>query len=75
MSETVNAKRKAMLLMAACAILWSIGGIFIKLISWHPLLIAGGRSLLSAAVLGGYMAVKKVPVKLCKDSVGAGVSL
>lgn len=70
-----TAKNKAMFLMAACALLWSLGGIFIKLISWHPLLIAGGRSLIAAAVLGGYMAVKKVPVKVSRYSVGAGISL
>ena len=75
MTGSQNAKNKAMVMMAICAILWSIGGIFIKLISWHPLLIAGGRSLLAAAVVGGYMAVKKIPVKVCKYSVGAGISL
>jgi drug/metabolite transporter (DMT)-like permease len=64
-----------MMLMAICALLWSLGGIFIKLISWHPLLIAGGRSLLAAAVLGGYMAVKKIPIKVSAYSVGAGISL
>ena len=75
MSQSKNAKNTAMLMMAICAILWSIGGIFIKLISWHPLLIAGGRSLLAAVVVGGYMAVKRIPVKVCRYSVGAGVSL
>ena len=73
--KTVNAKNKAMLMMVFCALLWSLGGIFIKLISWHPLLIAGGRSLLSAAVLGGFMVVKKVPVRVSRYSVIAGVSL
>ena len=75
MGNNPNAKNKAMLMMAICAVLWSIGGIFIKLISWHPLLISGGRSLLAAIVVGGYMMVKKIPLKVCKYSVGAGVSL
>ena len=75
MSNSNHAKTTAMLMMAICAVLWSIGGIFIKLVSWSPLLIAGGRSLLAAAVVGGYMAVKKVPVKVCRYSVGAGISL
>ena len=75
MSNSNHAKNTAMLMMAICAVLWSIGGIFIKLVSWSPLLIAGGRSLLAAAVVGGYMAVKKVPVKVCRYSVGAGISL
>ena len=55
MKTNAAARQKAMLLMAACAILWSLGGIFIKLIAWHPLLISGGRSLIAAAVVGLYM--------------------
>jgi drug/metabolite transporter (DMT)-like permease len=34
-----------------CAILWSTGGLFIKLLDWHPLLIAGGRSAVAALFL------------------------
>lgn len=68
-------KRKAMLLMALCAIMWSMGGIFIKLISWNPLLIAGARSIISAAVIGIYMIYFKIPVKSCRYSWGAGIGL
>ena len=45
MTTATSAKRNAMLLMALCAIMWSLGGIFIKLISWNPLLICGVRSV------------------------------
>ncbi|MDR2746532.1 MAG: DMT family transporter [Treponema sp.] len=34
-----------------CAILWSTSGLFIKLLNWHPLLIAGGRSAIAALFL------------------------
>jgi drug/metabolite transporter (DMT)-like permease len=34
-----------------CAILWSTSGLFIKLINWHPLLIAGSRSVIAALFL------------------------
>ncbi|MDR3172886.1 MAG: DMT family transporter [Treponema sp.] len=34
-----------------CAILWSTSGLFIKLLDWHPLLIAGGRSAIAALFL------------------------
>jgi drug/metabolite transporter (DMT)-like permease len=34
-----------------CATLWSTSGLFIKLVDWHPLQIAGGRSALAALVL------------------------
>lgn len=33
--------------MAACAFLWSIAGLFIKLVPWNPPLIAGARSLVA----------------------------
>lgn len=71
----MNAKRNSMIMMAVCAIMWSIGGIFIKLISWSPLLIAGGRSLIAAAVLAVYMIYTKTPVKICRYSIGAGIGL
>ncbi|MDR2434083.1 MAG: DMT family transporter [Treponema sp.] len=34
-----------------CAVLWSTSGLFIKLVNWHPALIAGGRSALALGVL------------------------
>jgi drug/metabolite transporter (DMT)-like permease len=34
-----------------CAVLWSTSGLFIKLVSWHPALIAGGRSFLAMIFL------------------------
>lgn len=74
-SYNPKARRNAMLLMALCGVMWSLGGIFIKLISWSPLLIAGIRSIISALILGGYMWYKKVPINICKYSIGAGVGL
>ncbi len=37
--------------MAGCAFLWSLAGIFIKLIDWQPFAIAGGRSAIAALFL------------------------
>jgi drug/metabolite transporter (DMT)-like permease len=34
-----------------CAVLWSTSGLFIKLINWHPVVIAGVRSFLAALFL------------------------
>jgi drug/metabolite transporter (DMT)-like permease len=36
-----------------CALLWSSGGLCIKLIDWHPIAIAGGRSLIAALFMLG----------------------
>lgn len=74
-TSSSKARKNAMLLMVACAILWSSGGILIKLISWSPLLIAGARSMIAAFVLGIYMIYQKVPIHICKYSIGAGIGL
>jgi drug/metabolite transporter (DMT)-like permease len=34
-----------------CAVLWSTSGLFIKLIDWHPVVIAGSRSFLAVFFL------------------------
>lgn len=44
-------QKKAVILLIVTAILWSIGGLFIKLINWHPLAIAGMRSLIAGTIL------------------------
>lgn len=75
MTTANHAKRNSMFLMALCASMWSIGGIFIKLISWNPFLITGVRSVISALILGGYMFVTRTPVKFSKYSFGAGIGL
>ncbi|HOJ99074.1 MAG: DMT family transporter [Treponemataceae bacterium] len=33
--------------IALCALLWSTSGLLIKLIPWHPMIIAGGRSAIA----------------------------
>ncbi len=35
---------KAILYLVLAAVLWSTGGILIKLVNWNPVAIAGGRS-------------------------------
>lgn len=74
-SQSNSTRKKAMLLMALCACLWSISGIFIKWISWSPFLIAGGRSLISVAVLGLFMTVSRIGIQVCRSSICAGISL
>ncbi len=47
----MNEKNKATLAMVVCALMWSISGILIKMISWNPLVIASVRSMISTLVL------------------------
>lgn len=42
---------KALLLLVVTAILWSFGGLLIKLINWNPLAIAGMRSVIAALLM------------------------
>ena len=49
---TCENRSQAILFLIIAALLWSSGGLFIKVVSWHPLAIAGVRSLFSALVIG-----------------------
>ncbi|MDZ4676340.1 MAG: EamA family transporter [Oligoflexia bacterium] len=44
-------RQRAILLLTLTALLWSLGGIFIKSIHWNPLAIAGIRSAVAACFL------------------------
>ena len=59
----MSAKNKAILQMLLCAALWSTGGIFIKLIPWNPLAIAGWRSLIAIGVVLVYQRLFRAPVR------------
>jgi drug/metabolite transporter (DMT)-like permease len=37
--------------VAACALLWSTGGLLVKLVSWNPFALAGVRSLIGGIVI------------------------
>lgn len=67
--------RNAMIMMAICAILWSTAGIFIKFISWNPLIIAGARSFISAIVLGLFMWKTGRHFIINRYSILAGIGL
>ena len=56
----MNPERRAMLQMLLVGILWSFGGILIKLIPWNGLVIAGARSFIAAIMMYAYMRVKKL---------------
>jgi len=62
-------------LMALCAVLWSIGGLFIKLISWDPMLIAGLRSLIAAIATGIYLRIIHQKLEFSKWSIISGLAV
>jgi len=55
----------------ATAVLWSFGGVLIKLISWNPLAIAGGRSILAAVVM--LFVVRRHHLNCSFDQLGGAV--
>ena len=63
------------MIMVITACMWSIGGLFIKLISWSPFMIAGVRSAISGSVMAVYMMKASVGFKLNRYSFFAGIGL
>lgn len=70
-----KAQNRAALSMAACAVLWSTAGIFIKLIPWNPLVISGWRSLFAAGVMALYIRRAGLKFRVNRSSVLSGISL
>lgn len=54
-SEDRRAQRRGTLCVFLAAVLYSIGGLCIKLIPWHGISINGGRNIVSVLVVGGYL--------------------
>jgi drug/metabolite transporter (DMT)-like permease len=42
-------------------VLWSLGGVLIKSIDWHPMAIAGGRSFFAALAIAAYAGCPRLP--------------
>ncbi len=58
--------------MMACAFLWSVAGLFIKILDWNPFLIAGMRSLIAFFFL--LMIVRTVRLAWSWPLVGAALA-
>ncbi len=48
-------RKKAIVYLIITSVLWSTGGLFIKLVDWNPLAIAGARSGIAAVVIMLYL--------------------
>lgn len=70
-----EARRQSITMMAICAGMWSIAGIFIKVLPWNPFVIAGLRSLIAAAVIAVYMWISKIRLRVNKASIVSGLML
>ncbi|GAB6109335.1 DMT family transporter [Fusibacter bizertensis] len=71
-----NGRTFAIVCVVIASLLWSSGGLLIKMVSWHPIAISGMRSGISSLVmLAFYVAVyKKLPQKPNKYVLIAAVN-
>jgi drug/metabolite transporter (DMT)-like permease len=68
-------KTQGTIAMLLAALLWSLGGIFIKLVPWNPLAISGARGLIAAFVMFAFMRAKRIKPAVSADSLKIAVSL
>lgn len=66
-------ENKAILEMLLCASLWSIAGIFMKLLPWSGLAVAGLRSLVAGLTFAVYMAIRRIRFRFDRHTLLAGV--
>ena len=55
----LSARQRGTLCVFLAAVLYSIGGLCIKLIPWGGMAINGGRTAVALAVIGGYLLLKR----------------
>ena len=70
--STQRQKNIAMLQMLLCAALWSIAGIFIKLIPWNSFVLAGLRSLIAGGVIFAYMRMAHLRLVINRRTLFSG---
>ncbi len=63
----------AIIEMLICAALWSVAGIFIKLIPWNGFAVAGMRSLIAGLTIAAYMLITRRRYILSRCTVVGGI--
>lgn len=63
----------AIIEMLICAALWSVAGIFIKLIPWNGFAVAGMRSLIAGLTIAVYMLITRRRYILSRRTVVGGI--
>jgi len=65
-------RRRAICVLLIVACLWSLGGLLIKTIDWHPVAIAGTRSALAAVFMSCF--VRRVHITWSRPQVGGALA-
>lgn len=66
-------ENRAIAEMLICASLWSIAGIFIKLIPWNGFVISGIRSLIAGLTMLVYIAAKRYKIYINRKTLTSGI--
>ena len=69
----MSKENKAIVEMLLCAALWSIAGIFIKLIPWNAFAVAGVRSFIAGLVIAAYMLLRRYRLVFSRRAILAGL--
>ena len=68
----MSQRNKAIAALVLTALLWSIGGVLIKWVTWHPMAIMGARSAIAALVL--WIVARRPRIRWSTTLVGAAVA-
>ncbi len=60
-------------MILVCSVLWSIGGLFIKMIPWNAMIISGTRSVIACGILYIYLKATKGKMQINKTTVMGGI--
>jgi drug/metabolite transporter (DMT)-like permease len=71
-AESRGKRHKAIGFLIATAILWSTGGLLIKMISWNPIAIAGMRSAIATFIL--LAALRRPHITWSSSQIGGAVA-
>lgn len=63
----------AIIEMLICATLWSVAGIFMKLLPWNGFAVAGLRSLIAGLTIAAYILMKRMHIILNRKTLVTGV--
>lgn len=63
---------KALVYLALTGVFWSTGGVLIKWVEWHPMAIAGIRSIIAAVIM--WLAFRKDTFVISKQQIGGAIA-
>lgn len=67
-----NQRYKSIIFLIIASVLWSTGGILIKLVDWNPVAIAGTRSFIASLVVLAYL--RKPNFTMSKAQIGGAIA-